>query len=111
MCGLLDTSDAVPVSKSNRVDAAPPVRFFAEDQHDRTATVSKDPDSRSGREAGAKGEACATPTRNDGPQVMTGDRIVWISDQGPEYGVVRWIGHIPGDDDLLAGVEFVSAVA
>ena len=37
------------------------------------------------------------------------DRIVWLSDSGPEFGFVRWVGHIPGSrDDYIAGVEFVS---
>ena len=42
-------------------------------------------------------------------QVCMDDRVVWLSDDGPEYGFVRWIGHVPGsDDDYIAGVEFVS---
>ena len=37
------------------------------------------------------------------------DRVVWLSDSGPEWGLVRWVGHIPGSrDDYIAGVEFVS---
>ena len=38
------------------------------------------------------------------------DRIVWLSDYGPEYGIVKWIGHLPEADtaDLVAGIEFVS---
>jgi hypothetical protein len=39
-----------------------------------------------------------------------GDRIVWISDDGPEAGVVKWIGLLPdcrADDDITVGVEFV----
>lgn len=39
------------------------------------------------------------------------DRIVWMSDQGPEHGVVKWIGLLPdsrSDDDITVGVEFVS---
>ena len=37
------------------------------------------------------------------------DRIVWLSDGGPEFGFVRWVGHMPGSrDDYIAGVEFVS---
>ncbi|XP_053389669.1 CAP-Gly domain-containing linker protein 3-like, partial [Mercenaria mercenaria] len=38
-----------------------------------------------------------------------GDRIVWISDEGPEAGVVKWIGLLPdcrADDDITVGVEF-----
>ena len=36
------------------------------------------------------------------------DRIVWLSDYGPEYGIVKWIGHLPEEADLVAGIEFVS---
>ena len=38
-----------------------------------------------------------------------GDRVVWLSDGGPEFGFVRWVGHNPDSrDDYIAGVEFVS---
>ena len=38
------------------------------------------------------------------------DRVVWLSDYGPEYGIVKWIGHLPESEtaDLVAGIEFVS---
>ncbi len=38
------------------------------------------------------------------------NRVVWLSDYGPEYGIVRWIGQLPDDaqGDLIAGIEFVS---
>lgn len=41
------------------------------------------------------------------------DRIVWLSDYGPEYGIVKWIGHLPEADtkELIAGIEFVSCTA
>lgn len=44
------------------------------------------------------------------PPLKVGDRVVWISDSGPEFGIVRWLGHLPGytSDDWIAGVEFVS---
>ena len=42
-------------------------------------------------------------------QVRVNDRIVWLSDSGPEFGFVRWLGHLPGSrDGFIAGVEFVS---
>lgn len=44
----------------------------------------------------------------DGVQVEVGDRIVWLSDDGPEFGYVKWIGHVIEENSLLAGVEFVS---
>lgn len=40
-----------------------------------------------------------------------GDRVVWMSDGGPEPGIVKWIGLLPDcrrDDDITVGVEFVS---
>ena len=38
------------------------------------------------------------------------DRIVWLSDDGPEYGVVKWIGVLPDAEEqgVVAGIEFVS---
>jgi hypothetical protein len=43
--------------------------------------------------------------------LKVGDRVVWILDTQPEQGVVRWLGHLDGHtlNDLMAGVEFVSA--
>ncbi|WAR12402.1 CYLD-like protein [Mya arenaria] len=41
--------------------------------------------------------------------LQIGDRIVWMSDLGPEYGSVKWIGLLPdsrSDDDITVGVEF-----
>lgn len=36
---------------------------------------------------------------------------MWPSDNGNEYGTVRWIGHLPGDTsgEKTVGVEFVGA--
>ena len=38
------------------------------------------------------------------------DRIVWLSDYGPEYGTVKWLGRLPEAEttELVAGIEFVS---
>jgi len=44
------------------------------------------------------------------------DRVVWMSDNGPEYGTVRWIGVLPdappprNEHDLTVGVEFDNPV-
>jgi len=44
------------------------------------------------------------------------DRIVWMSDGGPEHGTVRWIGHLPDalpprdPSHLTVGVEFDNPV-
>jgi len=44
------------------------------------------------------------------PQLELGDRVVWISDYGPELGTVRWIGILPDSriKEYTIGVEFVS---
>lgn len=40
-----------------------------------------------------------------------GERIVWISDNGPEYGYVRWLGKLPDlGREWMAGVEFDNPV-
>lgn len=37
------------------------------------------------------------------------ERVVWLSDRGPEFGIVRWIGRLPDlEDEVTVGVEFVS---
>ncbi|KAG1682126.1 hypothetical protein GQR58_011321 [Nymphon striatum] len=42
-----------------------------------------------------------------GPPLDINNRVVWISDIGPEYGYVRWIGNLPEvRDDWMVGVEF-----
>lgn len=39
------------------------------------------------------------------------ERIVWISDHGPEYGNVRWLGKLPDlGKEWMAGVEFDNPV-
>lgn len=43
------------------------------------------------------------------PPLTVGDRVVWMSDTGPEHGLVRWIGHLPDvGPDWTVGVQFVS---
>ncbi|XP_071091905.1 ubiquitin carboxyl-terminal hydrolase CYLD-like [Haliotis cracherodii] len=41
-----------------------------------------------------------------------GDRVVWMSDRGPECGTVKWIGVLPEDRnaELTVGVEFDNPV-
>ncbi|XP_048762223.2 ubiquitin carboxyl-terminal hydrolase CYLD-like [Ostrea edulis] len=40
------------------------------------------------------------------------DRIVWISDNGPEFGEVKWVGILPDSNrrDVTVGVEFDNPV-
>ncbi|XP_052230210.1 ubiquitin carboxyl-terminal hydrolase CYLD-like isoform X2 [Dreissena polymorpha] len=41
------------------------------------------------------------------------DRVVWYSDDGPEYGTVKWIGLLPdtrSNEDVTVGVEFDNPV-
>ncbi|XP_059088611.1 ubiquitin carboxyl-terminal hydrolase CYLD-like [Tigriopus californicus] len=48
---------------------------------------------------------------DEGPQVGLNDRVVCFQDgHDPVYAVVRWIGHVPGERDFLAGVEFDNPV-
>ena len=44
-------------------------------------------------------------------QLPVSTRVVWFSDTGPEAGVVKWTGLLPGAskrDDITIGIEFVS---
>ncbi|XP_076323351.1 ubiquitin carboxyl-terminal hydrolase CYLD-like [Tachypleus tridentatus] len=41
------------------------------------------------------------------PPLQLNNRVVWISDSGPEYGWVRWLGKLPDvGSDWMVGVEF-----
>ena len=59
---------------------------------------------------------CEAPTCNSSALSLArlplelGERIVWISDDGPELGTVRWIGILPDAKvkEYMIGVEFVS---
>ena len=44
--------------------------------------------------------------------LTAGSKVVWVSDSGPEEGVVKWIGILPDkrQDDVIVGVEFVCIV-
>jgi len=46
------------------------------------------------------------------PPLENGERVVWISDTGPELGSVRWIGILPDSriPEYTIGVEFVSTM-
>lgn len=47
----------------------------------------------------------------DRPSLSMGERIVWISDNGPEYGNVRWLGKLSDlGKEWMAGVEFDNPV-
>lgn len=49
--------------------------------------------------------------QDDKPSLSMNERIVWISDNGPEYGYVRWLGKLPDiGQDWMAGVEFDNPV-
>ena len=36
-----------------------------------------------------------------------GSTVQVVDPQAPQYGVVQWIGTLPGSDELLAGIELV----
>lgn len=43
------------------------------------------------------------------PPLRLNDKVVWISDTGPEYGIVKWLGKLPDvGKDWMVGLEFVS---
>ena len=46
------------------------------------------------------------------PPLGIGERVVWLSDGGPEHGSVKWIGflHDTRDKEWTVGVEFVSII-
>ena len=48
---------------------------------------------------------------SDEPSVplKVNDRIVWITDDSLEYGVVKWIGQLLEGSEVVAGIEFVSS--
>ncbi|XP_021004113.1 ubiquitin carboxyl-terminal hydrolase CYLD isoform X2 [Parasteatoda tepidariorum] len=53
--------------------------------------------------------ACADGTPP--PPLQIGNRVVWISDTGPEYGEVKWLGKLLDvGNDWMVGVEFDNAV-
>ncbi|XP_064467191.1 ubiquitin carboxyl-terminal hydrolase CYLD-like isoform X3 [Ornithodoros turicata] len=67
------------------------------------------------RELHHSSTACATsstvPTQKDACPIELNDRVVWVSDHGPEYGRVRWLGHLHDTSpDLMVGVEFDNRV-
>lgn len=48
---------------------------------------------------------------DDRPSLSMDERIVWISDNGPEYGYVRWLGKLQDlGTEWMAGVEFDNPV-
>ncbi len=54
-------------------------------------------------------EACADGSPP--PPLQLHDKVVWISDTGPEYGVVKWLGKLPDvGSEWMAGVSFVNPV-
>lgn len=54
-------------------------------------------------------DICANGTPE--PQLKIGDQIVWFSDNGPEYGSVKWLGKLPDvGPEWIAGVDFVNPI-
>lgn len=65
-------------------------------------------------ELSTPGQSSSTPSFEDeeNPPLKNGDRVVWLSDNGPEYGNVKWLGKLPKDplQAWVAGVEFDNPV-
>lgn len=54
-------------------------------------------------------EVCATGAAP--PPLELHDRVVWLSDNGPEFGYVEWLGKLPDvGSDWMAGVDFDNPV-
>ena len=49
-----------------------------------------------------------TPSSTGAPPIAIGERVVILTDEGPEYGTVRWVGRIASR--WHAGVDFVSFI-
>ncbi|XP_053203646.1 ubiquitin carboxyl-terminal hydrolase CYLD-like [Panonychus citri] len=57
----------------------------------------------------SEGEVCAM--ENAPPLLSIGNRIVWLSDNGPEFGYIKWLGKLPDvGSDWMAGVHFDNPV-
>ena len=47
------------------------------------------------------------PQKQQSTPLAMGERIVWMADNGPEFGTVRWIGVLEDvSEDWTVGVEF-----
>lgn len=58
---------------------------------------------------GRKDSEASLKEKTSSGQLIVGERIVWMSDGGPEFGTVRWIGLLPDaarTDGPTVGVEF-----
>ncbi|RWS05782.1 Ubiquitin carboxyl-terminal hydrolase CYLD-like protein [Dinothrombium tinctorium] len=45
------------------------------------------------------------------PHLNLRDRVVWLSDNGPEFGYVKWLGKLPDvGNDWMAGIHFDNSV-
>lgn len=55
-------------------------------------------------------EVCAAEKCSP-PLLSIGNRIVWLSDNGPEFGYIKWLGKLPDvGNDWMAGVHFDNPV-
>ena len=61
-------------------------------------------------DAGSAHRPSSPPQELTPPPLDLGERVVWISDHGPESGVAKWIGSLPDSEkrEWTVGVEFVS---
>lgn len=60
-----------------------------------------------GSKSQQQSSATASKGKSETVSIKTGERIVYIGEQGPEHGTVKWIGYLPDKGKKpLAGVEF-----
>lgn len=42
-------------------------------------------------------------------QISLEEKVVWLTDYGPQFGTVKWLGRFRGTQ--MAGIEFVSTLS
>lgn len=68
-------------------------------------------ESQSGRKSISLAEVLGNDPNCVPPPLSIGDKIIWLSDNGTEEGVVKWLGILPDvGKDWMAGVQFDNPV-
>ena len=68
-------------------------------------------ESQSGRKSISLAEVLNNDPNCVPPPLSIGDKIIWLSDNGTEEGVVKWLGILPDvGKDWMAGVQFDNPV-
>ena len=68
-------------------------------------------ESQSGRKSISLAEVLSSDPNCVPPPLSIGDKIIWLSDNGTEEGLVKWLGILPDvGKDWMAGVQFENPV-